>query len=101
MTTNLESINDIKVSQLTELDSKFSGQKSFYGKALVGINNGVRVLYSYLTPVALIADDKQIITNNEDLLSPTTMRHIHEFLKQFGSYDGSKSTLIKKFAGQI
>lgn len=94
-------VRNVKVKNLNELKPRFSSQQSFYGKALVGINNGVRVLYSYLTPVALIAGNKQIITNNEDLLSNTTMQHIHEFLKQFGSYDGPKSTLIKKFAGQI
>lgn len=94
-------VDNVKVKNLSELKPRFSSKQSFYGKALVGIDNGVRVLYSYLTPVALIVGDKQIITNNEDLLSSTTMRHIHEFLKQFGSYDGPKSTLIKKFAGQI
>ena len=92
---------DAKVSQLVELVPRYANQQSFYGKALVAGQNGYKVLYSYMTPVAKVADDKQVITSDRNLLSNTTMRHVHEFINQYGIEDLPKQQLIKKYGGKI
>lgn len=96
----LKELNYIKVENLNELEPRFSNQQSFYGKALVGYDDRLKVLYSYLTPVAYVEDGNQVVTNDDTLLSNTAMRHIHEFFKQFGK-DLPKQKLIKRYGGII
>ena len=55
-----------------------NSQKSFYGKAYVIENNGVKVLISYTTPVAKIDKNGQIF-RLWDGWSATTGRHIAAF----------------------
>lgn len=70
-----------------ELNPRFDGRKSFYGKAKVVIKDGESHLYSYNTHVATL---KPGITKHDDILevygtySPTTLRHIKEFMQQNG-----------------
>ncbi len=97
----LKELNYIRVDNLKELEPRFSSQQSFYGKALVKYGDNLKVLYSYLTPVAYVENGKQVITNDDNLLSKTTMKHIHEFLNQYGFEDLPKQELIKKYGGNI
>lgn len=92
---------DAKVSQLKELVPRYANQQSFYGKALVADQNGTKVLYSYMTPVAKVSHSEQVITSDRNLLSNTTMRHIHEFINQYGLKDLPKQELIKKYGGNL
>lgn len=92
-------MNIYQLNKLSELEPIFSSRKSFYGKALVG--PGGTVLYSYLTPVAMINKGKFTITDDTSKLTATTMTHLHEFLKQNGIPDLPKQALIKKYSGKI
>lgn len=89
----------MNINQLSELKPIFSNRQSFYGKAMVSPDG--KVLYSYLTPVAMINKGKLTITEDADSLTATTMTHIHEFLKQNGIPDLPKQALIKKYSGKI
>ena len=62
-----------------ELIAKFDSRKSFYGKAKVITNNNIVQLRSYNTVVTEIKNEKVKIFGT---YSPTTLRHIKEFLKQ-------------------
>lgn len=63
----------------TELNCNFDSRKSFYGKANVRTEDGKTILKSYSTDVAYIKDGKAVVNGT---YSPTTLRHIKEFLKQ-------------------
>lgn len=98
----------MSVNQLSELQpifsnlqTIFSNRQSFYGKALVSHDGKQVLLYSYLTPVAMIDKGKLTITDDPNKLTATTMTHIHEFLKQNGIPDLPKQALIKKYSGKI
>ena len=78
-----------------ELEPEFDGRKSFYKKAHVIEREGGRVeLQSYDTIVATIEDGKAKV---HGFYSPTTLRHIKEFLYQFGFKVGSKAELEKMY----
>ena len=64
-----------------ELRVIHGNNKSFYGKARVSEENGVKTLISYQTDVAYIKDGKAVVNGR---YSNTTARHIREFLKQNG-----------------
>ena len=55
-----------------------NGRKSFYGKAIVTEENGIRTLTSYTTDVARI-DTKGRFTRLWDGYSVTTMNHVNSF----------------------
>lgn len=65
-----------------ELLPKFDNAKSFYGKARVRIEKGIRILRSYNTDVAEIEPNHRAKVYGT--YSTTTLRHIKEFLKQEG-----------------
>lgn len=68
-----------------ELECRYDGRKSFYGKAKVDEpESGVLKLYSYGTHVATIRDGKPV-KEDEYWASMTTNRHIREFYKQFAT----------------
>ncbi len=75
----------------------YDTRKSFYGKARIVENSDRVVLYSYNTPVAMLKDKKALIENNEKLLTPTTMRHIKEFLLQEGFKAETKPQMLKDY----
>lgn len=78
-----------------ELKAIYSNVKSFYGKAKVIICDDGRIqLQSYQTIVAEIKDGKLTIF---DWYSPTTTRHIKEFLMQYGFKTGTKEQLTKMY----
>lgn len=62
-----------------ELNTVYDSRKSFYGKARVEETETAQHLISYSTRVATIEDGKATVYGT---YSPTTLRHIKEFLKQ-------------------
>lgn len=67
--------------QIYELSARFDARASFYGKARVLENRGRKVLQSYNTDVCEI-DENGVFHRYWSGYSPTTMRHINEFLRQ-------------------
>ena len=76
----------------TELQPIFDTRKSFYKKAYIIQENNKIVLLSYDTEVAEIQDGKAKIF---DTYSPTTLRHIKDFLYQNGFKIGTKKELME------
>ena len=79
------------MTTITELTPIFDSAKSFYRKAFVSydMDNYTWILHSYETPVCSIEYRRygwkfRRIWNG---YSATTMRHINEFVKQFGRRD--------------
>jgi hypothetical protein len=62
-----------------DLDTRYDSRASFYGKARVEQNEDEYRLISYTTLVATIKGGKATVHGT---YSPTTLRHIKEFLKQ-------------------
>lgn len=78
--------------QQYDLIPEYDSRASFYGKARVSVNeHGDRILISYTTKVAAIADGKAKVYGT---YSVTTLRHIKEFLLQNGfKADNSKQIM--------
>lgn len=79
-----------------ELTPMYDNHKSFYGKAIVfEIGSTIKELYSYGTLVAVMQVDayceKHVFVTGT--YSPTTLRHIKEFLKQEGFRADSKKQI--------
>lgn len=70
------------------LNPVYDSRKSFYGKANVIHEDGVVKLQSYSTIVAYIDSEGAHVNGT---YSPTTLRHIKDFLYQHGFEIGSKS----------
>lgn len=74
------------------LKPEFDSRKSFYKKAKVIDEDGVKLLYSYSTPVCAIIEGEGVVLLENPHgyyrlgydASPTTLRHVREFLKQNG-----------------
>ena len=80
-----------------ELLPIYDSRKSFYNKATVEEERGIKKLYSYNTLVCTLSHNDIILNNNVDellLFSNTSLRHIKEFLKQF--YFNSDHNITKK-----
>jgi len=73
----------------------YDHHKSFYGKARVRQSSGMVSLISYNTRVAIIENG---VVTVYGLYSITTLRHIKEFLKQYGYEASNKSQIIKDYA---
>ena len=70
-------------------------QKSFYGKAVIIIEDGTAKLRSYSTIVATYKlDTKELKING--WYSATTARHINSFLNYYGFQAMSKKEMIEK-----
>lgn len=84
-----------------ELKPRYDSAKSFYGKAKIVRQKDHVSLYSYKTLVAMIEFDdsgfRAYITNDEYLLTKTTMRHIKEFLKQYDFKADTKYQMIRDY----
>jgi hypothetical protein len=72
------------------LTPMYSSQKSFYGKAVVIMKSNIKTLRSYNTIVAEIKEGKAEVYGT---YSPTTLKHIKEFLKQNGFSAESKKEI--------
>ena len=77
-------------NRTVELSPQYDSRKSFYGKATVVITDTETTLISYTTVVAVIKDNKVVVLGTH---SPTTLRHIKEFLKQNGFKAESKKQI--------
>ncbi len=75
-----------------ELSTQHDSRKSFYGKAIVIEESNKKRLKSYDTIVAEISDGKAKVFGT---YSPTTLRHIKEFLYQNG-FDADTKKQIEK-----
>ena len=88
-----------------ELEPKRSHQKSFYDKARVEVlPGGTQILWSYSTPVAKIENGKATLLRRGYLgwfSSPTTLKHVRDFLSQNGFEVGSKSELQKMYETEV
>lgn len=91
----------IDEASVVKLEPEYDSRKSFYGKANVVIkDDGTEILYSYHTPVCAIKDGKATLLRKGYLgwsSSPTTLRHVKEFLKQHGLKSGSVNDLAKMY----
>ena len=98
-----------KINESPLLEPKHDARKSFYGKAEVVEEDGDKVLYSYGTKVAKITKDNKVELLSGSLpetrgykvmlwcYSPTTLRHVKEFLKQNGFKAESKAQMEKDY----
>lgn len=77
---------------MTELTPVFDSRKSFYKKAYVLTEDNKTILISYSTRVAEIEDGKAKIFGT---YSPTTLRHIKDFLYQNNFEVGTKKQLLE------
>lgn len=91
----------VKSEQIVELMPMFDSRASFYHKATVQRYKGGHVLYSYETPVAYVGNHEVVVTNDENDLTATTLRHVKEFLKQYAGVSGNKQQLVKQYGGKI
>ena len=86
----------ITESPVRYLKPKYDSRKSFYNKAIIDEQDGVYTLYSYGTKVAEIRDNKVTLFPEWDY-SQTTLRHVKEFLQQFGFEASSISQMRKDY----
>lgn len=70
----------------TYLTCFYDSRKSFYNKAVVVDDGGVKTLESYNTPVARVSEGKLTLLPQWDY-GMTTLRHVTEFAKQTGTFD--------------
>lgn len=79
---------------MTELAPVIDSRKSFYKKAHVLTEDNKTILISYSTRVAEIEDGEAKIFGT---YSPTTLRHIKDFLYQNGFEIGTKKELMEMY----
>lgn len=77
-----------------ELSTIYDSAKSFYGKAQVVVENGVKTLLSYGTEVMRCEDGNLVRTINQPQ-SNTTARHMREFARQCSFPWMSKAQLLE------
>lgn len=81
--------------ETNDLSPEYSNNKSFYGKAKVEDENGVKTLISYETPILKLEDGNITMLCKPEHLTQTTLRHVREFLQQNGLEPLSKRELLK------
>lgn len=90
---------------VVKLEPEYDHRKSFYGKARVEEKpDGTKILWSYNTPVAKVENGKATLLRRGYygwFSSPTTLRHVKEFLRQNGFEIGSKNDLAKMYETEI
>ena len=71
---------------VVNLQPTFSKQKSFYGKAKLKTYDNAVILVSYDTEIVQLRDNNNTIKMlcDHGKLSTTTLKHLREFLRQFG-----------------
>jgi len=80
---------------MENLSCNYSNRKSFYGKAKIDTNGNRTELFSYDTKVAIIENNIPVILKSN--LSQTSMRHVKEFLQQYGHTAKDKKQMIKDY----
>lgn len=76
------------------LNPNYDSRKSFYGKAEVITDGNTIKLKSYNTIVAKIENNQPIVF---DTYSNTTLRHIKEFLRQYGFKAETKQQIMADY----
>lgn len=69
----------------TELCPRYDARASFYGKSRVYQDDDETALISYTTKVVSIDKNRNVTLLSAWDCSPTTMRHVCEFLKQYST----------------
>ena len=91
------------VNNVERLEPYYSTQKSFHGKAIVQSvpEENAKILFSYNVPVVTVyTNPSQVIFEPEWRTSPTTIRHVVEFLKQNGYNVSGKDDVARLAAEQ-
>ena len=83
-----------KKVKLMYLEPAFSNQKSFYGKARMIVADDSTILTSYAVKIVELKNNKLKMICKQRDLSATTLKHLREFLRQFGF--GNIAELTKK-----
>ncbi len=73
---------------------EYDTRASFYNKARVCLDSGIKTLYSYETKVCYIKDGVAVVLG---VWSGTTTRHIKGFLKQNGFKAENKNQILKDY----
>lgn len=82
-----------------ELVPMYDSRKSFYKKAKVYEIDGLKILVSYETIVAMVCDNIALVFG---YYSPTTRRHTHDFLLQNGfASQNLEAKELKELDGNI
>jgi len=76
------------------LKPSYDSRKSFYGKAIVEVQDNKHILYSYNTKVAEIDGETARVFGTYSI---TTLRHIKEFLLQHGFKVVNKIQIINDY----
>jgi len=79
---------------ITELTTQHDSRKSFYGKAKVIVEGNKISLQSYTTIVAEISNGVAKVFGT---YSPTTLRHIKEFLQQNNFEIGTSKQIMEMY----
>lgn len=79
---------------MDKLDTIYDTRASFYGKARVEKTENELRLISYSTHVATIKDGRAYVKGT---YSPTTLRHIKEFLKQHHLRADTAKQILKDY----
>lgn len=93
----------VNEAPMRDLEPHYDSRKSFYGKARVDDDypvKGAKVLVSYNTPVVGIINGKVTLLRDGYLgwsSSPTTLRHVKDFLQQEGFKSGSSRELANMY----
>ena len=83
---------------ILDLNPSYDTRASFYNKAKVKIENNIKTLISYTTEVARIKNDEVEVYGT---YSPTTLRHIKEFLKQNNFKADSKKQIETDYIKKV
>lgn len=86
---------------LSQLKPCYSSNKSFYNKAVIIEEGNKIILKSYKTNVAYIKHNHAYVILNKKgkkaLYSNTTIKHVKDFLKQYGFKVESTNQIIKEY----
>ncbi len=96
---NLAKLLNSGIQKVEELQTKYTGRKSFYHKArVITLNNQTKLLQSYETIVAAVLPNGKFVSNGG--YSATTRNHEYEFESQFSRENTSieDATLGKPFS---
>ena len=85
-----------KLTEAPILEPEYDARKSFYGKAFIEQTPTGPELYSYGTRVAKIEDGKVVLFRLWNS-SQTTLRHVKEFLRQYGFKADTQKQIEKDY----
>ena len=94
-----QKLKEGRLDAMYDLQTRYDGRKSFYGKARVDDTGGKKTLFSYNTKVAEIDYDAPPSKRVKvfGLYSNTTTRHIKDFLQQNGVKVESSKQIMEDY----